>query len=74
MEIKPLTQATRADVRAMAQAAAERGESLDTANVFGAVCRVKRLQFMNDYHDHIELLATNCGEFTEFEILISDAA
>ena len=69
MQIKPLTQATRADVRAMAQAAANRDEPLDTANVFG-IGTVKRLQFMNDYHDQIEALGTSHGEFTEFEILV----
>lgn len=69
MHIKPITQATRADVRAMAQAAANRGEPLDTANVF-EIRTVKRLQFMNDYHDQIEALATSRGEFTDFEILV----
>ena len=34
MQIKPLTQATRDEVRALAQAAANRDEALDTANVF----------------------------------------
>jgi len=34
MQIKPLTQAKRAEVCALAQAAANSDESLDTANVF----------------------------------------
>ena len=73
MQIKPLTQATRSEVRALAQAAANRDEPLDTANVF-PVGTVKRLQFINDYHDQIEALGTSRGEFTEFEILIIEEA
>ena len=69
MQIKPLTQATRADVRAMAQAAANSDEPLDTANVF-EIGTVKGLQFINDYHDQIEALGTSRGEFTDFEILV----
>lgn len=55
MQIKPLTQATRAEVLALAQTAANCGEPLDAANVF-PVGTVQRLQFMNDYHDQIDAL------------------
>jgi hypothetical protein len=35
MNIKPLHQLTRADITRMAQEAADRGEPVDEANVFG---------------------------------------
>lgn len=53
--IKPIAQSTPDDVRAMAQAAAERDEPLDTANVF-AVGTQSHALFTSEYLVHFAAL------------------
>lgn len=51
MQIKPLHQATRADVTALARAAAERDEPMESANVFPPGTP-NHLAFEVDYFEH----------------------
>lgn len=72
--IKPLTHATRADVRLMAQAAANQDEPLDTANVF-EVGTPNNAIFTTEYLTQFNALnGASPGEFTKFEITVIEAA
>ncbi|CAN5298406.1 hypothetical protein BH10PSE16_BH10PSE16_01130 [soil metagenome] len=74
MHIKPLAHVTHAEVIALAQAAANRQEPLDDANVFEigtnnhAVFNTEYLAHMHELEGHTSI--GSAAEFTDFEIVV----